>query len=165
MAEKEKNRPCPCGSGLKFAECCGPFLEGSRPAPTAEALMRSRYTAFAVQDVPYILRSWHRSTRPGSLDLSDEAGFDWHGIEVLETEAGGAEDKAGVVEFIANFSGHGQDHRLHERAKFVCEEGQWLYVDGKVNPGRVPVTSEKIGRNEPCPCGSGKKYKKCCQAK
>ncbi|PKN22360.1 MAG: hypothetical protein CVU68_04410, partial [Deltaproteobacteria bacterium HGW-Deltaproteobacteria-3] len=71
MTEKEKNRPCPCGNGLKFAECCGPFLEGSRPAPTAEALMRSRYTAFAVQDVPYILRSWHRSTRPASLDLSD----------------------------------------------------------------------------------------------
>lgn len=165
MSQKEKKRLCPCGTGLKFAECCAPFLEGRQPAPTAEALMRSRYTAFAVQDVPYLLRSWHRSTRPASLDLDDQAGFAWHGLEVLETEGGGPEEQNGVVEFVANFSGHGQEHRLHERAQFVCEEGQWLYVDGKVNPGRVPATSEKIGRNEPCPCGSGRKYKKCCQVK
>ncbi|MFA7383516.1 MAG: YchJ family metal-binding protein [Desulfurivibrionaceae bacterium] len=165
MSNKEKDGFCPCGTGLKFAECCGPFLEGSQLAPTAEALMRSRYTAFAVQNVPYLLRSWHRRTRPATLDLDDQAGFAWHGIEVLETEGGGQGEQAGVVEFIANFSGHGQEHRLHERAQFVCEEGQWLYVDGKVNPGRVPATSEKIGRNEPCPCGSGKKYKKCCQPK
>jgi SEC-C motif-containing protein len=165
MSRKEKKSLCPCGTGLQFSECCAPFIEGGQPAPTAEALMRSRYTAFAVQDVPYLLRSWHRSTRPASLDLDDQAGFAWHGLEVLETEGGGAGEQTGVVEFIANFSGHGQEHRLHERAKFVCEEGQWLYVDGKVNPGRVPAVSEKIGRNEPCPCGSGRKYKKCCQLK
>jgi len=165
MNEKKKNGLCPCGTELQFAECCGPFLEGRQMAPTAEALMRSRYTAFAVQDVPYLLRSWHRSTRPADLDLNDQTGFAWHGIEVLETENGEAGEEAGVVEFIANFSGNGQDHRLHERAKFVCEEGQWLYVDGKVNPGRIPAVSAKIGRNEPCPCSSGKKYKKCCQPK
>lgn len=165
MIEKEKNGPCPCGTGLAYVECCGPVLDGALLPLTAEALMRSRYTAFARQDVPYILRSWHRSTRLASFDLDDQKDFVWHGLEVLETEAGGAGDQAGVVEFIANFSGHGQEHHLHERAEFVCEDGRWLYVDGKVNPGRVPATSEKIGRNEPCPCGSGKKYKKCCKAK
>ncbi|MBU4033384.1 MAG: SEC-C domain-containing protein, partial [Proteobacteria bacterium] len=107
MSEKEKKDLCPCGTGLKFAKCCGPLLEGSQPAPTAEALMRSRYTAFAMQDVPYILRSWHRKTRPAELDLDDQEGFVWHGIEVLETQGGEAGEQAGVVEFIANFSGQG----------------------------------------------------------
>ncbi|MFZ5775211.1 MAG: YchJ family protein [Thermodesulfobacteriota bacterium] len=155
----DANTPCPCGNGLAYGECCGRFVEGNENAPTAEALMRSRYTAFTRKNIPYILASWHSSTRPG--DLSLEESLDWQGLSVLATDKGGVDDQEGMVEFVATFSIHGHSQRLHERSRFVREEGKWFYVHGI----EVPAASDKTGRNAPCPCGSGKKYKKCCLAK
>lgn len=168
MAEMSEENPCPCGAGGALAACCGRYLSGAEAAPTAEALMRSRYTAFVVQDVAYLLRSWHDSTRPATLDLSDQAEFVWQGLEIFDRQDGGGDGQEGMVEFVARFSAAGEEHSLHERSRFVREDGAWYYVDGDVNPGRrkqEPVRSVRIGRNEPCPCGSGKKYKKCCLAK
>ena len=123
---------CPCLSGLPFAECCEPVLRGERPAPTAEALMRSRFTAFARGDVAWLQASWHPGTRPEALDLGDD--LEWRRLDILDTAAGGPFDDAGEVEFVATWRsrGTGERGRLHERSRFVREGGRWLYVDGDV---------------------------------
>ncbi|MEW6594623.1 MAG: YchJ family metal-binding protein [Thermodesulfobacteriota bacterium] len=150
------SEPCPCGSASAHGQCCGPFLDGRETAPTAEALMRSRYTAYVRQDVPYLLATWHPSTRPEKLGL--EEGLGWHGLTVLAAANGGPTDTDGIVEFVAAFSYQGNQQKLRERSRFVREDGAWFYVDGV----ELPQTSHKTGRNDPCPCGSGKKHKKCC---
>ena len=156
---QEQNTPCPCGSGQTYSQCCGLYVEGNANAPTAEALMRSRYTAFVRRNIPYILESWHPSSRPENMEL--EESLAWQGLTVLDTAGGGPEDRDGMVEFVAAFSSHGHSQRLHERSRFFREDGQWFYVDG----AEIPTTSDKTGRNDPCPCGSGRKYKKCCLGK
>ncbi|MGE4299366.1 MAG: YchJ family protein [Desulfovibrionaceae bacterium] len=156
---------CPCGSGLAFADCCQPILSGA-PAPTAEALMRSRYSAFAVNNMDYLETSMASATRRefDKKDVSEWAkGVDWQGLDILRTEAGGEGDDTGVVEFTARFSVKGDDRALHETSRFVREDGMWKYLDGDTaKTGTVVRDAPKVGRNEPCPCGSGKKYKKCC---
>ena len=152
---------CPCCSGQPYSACCMPYCEGGEAAPTAEALMRSRYTAFVRRDEPYLLKTWHAKTKPASLDMDDYAQVQWTGLEVLATEAGGEGEQVGTVEYIARFTVQGQVQRLHEVSHFVCEEGQWFYVDGEIMP-QQPLRREKVGRNSPCPCGSGKKFKRCC---
>ena len=92
--------PCPCGSGTAYAACCGPLHDGA-PAATAEALMRSRYTAYALGRTDHVFRTWHPRTRPD--DLAPDPGVTWTGLEVLATEAGGPDDDRGVVEFRAHF--------------------------------------------------------------
>ncbi|MFC8191607.1 YchJ family protein [Cellulomonas sp. NPDC057328] len=121
---------CPCGSGDTYGACCGRFLAGGAAAPTAEALMRSRYTAFATGDAAYLRSTWHRSTRPARLDLDD--GVVWRRLDVLRTQAGGPFDDTGVVEFVARHRGADGPGLLHERSRFVREGGRWLYVDGDV---------------------------------
>ena len=162
MTQPAADASCPCGSSQLFARCCQPFLLGEQAAPSAEALMRSRYTAFSLGESAYLLETWHPSTRPAKLDLRDQESFVWLGLEILGTVEGQAGDRQGEVEFVARFSAAGVEHRLHERSAFRCEAGQWLYLDGRINPGHSTVQREKVGRNEPCPCGSGRKYKKCC---
>ncbi|WP_454050125.1 YchJ family protein [Cellulomonas sp. Marseille-Q8402] len=124
---------CPCLSGLPYDECCGPLHRGERPAPTAEALMRSRYSAFAVGDAGYLLASWHPSTRPERLDLDDDVR--WYRLDVLATAAGGPFDDAGTVEFRAYHRGPDGRGSLHEVSRFVRDAGAWRYVDGDVAPG------------------------------
>lgn len=153
--------PCPCGSGEAFAACCGPCLAGQRPAPTAEALMRSRYSAYVRRDADYLLRTWHPSTRPKELDLSGDAAR-WLGLEVLGTQDGGAQAREGTVEFVARYLLGGRPHSLREISRFVREGGRWLYLDGTVSPSRE---RPRPGRNAPCSCGSGKKTKHCCLGK
>ncbi|WP_062299091.1 YchJ family protein [Demequina maris] len=123
---------CPCGSGASFADCCRPYLRGQAEAPTAEALMRSRYTAYVRRDAGYLARTWHPSTRP--LDLG--AGLDeveWRGLEVLATERGLEGDDAGTVTFVAHHAtGVLAMDALRETSRFVREDGRWLYVDGDV---------------------------------
>lgn len=119
---------CPCGSGKPFSACCGPRLAGD-PAPTPEALMRSRYTAYVLGDVDYLQRTWHSSTRPSELDLED--GVKWLGLKVVRTE-GGEKDETGTVEFVARFKVGGKAHRLEEKSRFVREGGRWVYLDGDV---------------------------------
>ena len=148
--------PCQCGSGLAFARCCGPALSGARLPETAEALMRSRYTAFVRGDVAYLLASWHPRTRPATLDLTDQPN--WERLEIVRCEAGTPIDDEGRVEFIAHFRSKDGAGRLHESSRFVREQGRWFYVDGLQPTAAVG----KPGRNSPCPCGSGRKFKHCC---
>lgn len=152
---------CPCQSGLPFEVCCGPFLAGT-PAPTALALMRSRYTAYARGDVAHLARTLAPEHRAGfdAADVSaDMKSTQWVGLEILDTEAGGPDDSTGIVEFVARFQAQGQSRALHERSRFRRDEKDgWVYVDGEM--AVQPV--KKPGRNDPCPCGSGKKFKQCC---
>jgi SEC-C motif-containing protein len=121
---------CPCGRGAAFDTCCGRYLGTGLPAPDAESLMRSRYTAFVRGDVHHLLATWHASTRPASLAL--DAGVKWLGLDVKHhklLDASHAE-----VEFVARSRIQGRGQRLHERSRFVQENGQWFYVDGDILP-------------------------------
>lgn len=155
---------CPCGSGRDLADCCGPILDGV-PAPTAEALMRSRYSAFVVGRLDHLETTLAPEAR-GDYDPDHTSQWaeqaTWRGLEIVDTVAGGVDDATGEVEFIARFRIHGQDHAHHERSSFRRIDDIWHYVDGFTPKPETRVVGRKVGRNEPCPCGSGKKYKKCC---
>lgn len=127
-SDRPLRRACPCGSGKPLAACCGPYLEGIAIVPTAETLMRSRYTAYVLGREPYLLATWHATTRPAALDLDAEPRPRWIGLTVKRHEAQG-EDRA-VVEFVARYKVNGRAFRLHETSRFVREDGRWLYVDG-----------------------------------
>ncbi|MBG0775134.1 MAG: SEC-C domain-containing protein [Desulfovibrionaceae bacterium] len=174
MSDHGPETPCPCGSGKTFGECCQPYLEDTLPAPTAEALMRARYTAYVTGHIPYLGRTLALKKRRGfdtasARDWSENAV--WQGLEILDVKRGGPEDRRGEVEFIARYEMHGQAEELHERSRFERVSGRWFYVDGVMKSERPAPAGEtvvrdapKTGRNDPCPCGSGKKYKKCCGA-
>ena len=117
---------CPCGTGLAFGECCGRFLSGAATAPTAQQLMRSRYTAFVVGDVAYLLATWHPSTRPARLEL--DPGIAWRSLEIVRTERGGPLDREGVVEFAARYRADGERGVQRETSRFVRDD-RWRYVD------------------------------------
>ena len=158
---------CPCASGKDYESCCGPVIAGA-PAPTAEALMRSRYTAYARGAVDHILATYTPKAASGVDRESTEKWSKtstWLGLSVLSTDAGGPGDAEGTVEFVARFreGPDGPEQTHHERARFVRSprDRRWLYADGKV-VGPPPARREvRPGRNEPCSCGSGKKFKKC----
>lgn len=120
---------CPCGSGIDYLQCCGTYLNGDTHAPTAEALMRSRYTAYVLANEAYLLTTWHRSTRPASLSLNESQPDQWLGLKILRSE-GGPDNQQGSVEFIARYKVNGKAGRLHELSEFVREAGQWFYVKG-----------------------------------
>lgn len=128
--------PCPCGrldargKPLAFSRCCGKHLAdfAQAPAPDAETLMRSRYSAFVVEDADYLLATWHASTRP--LEIDFEPGLRWLGLEVREHRR--IDAVRAEVEFVARSRLHGRAQRLHERSRFVCEDGRWYYVDGEI---------------------------------
>lgn len=120
---------CPCGSGRGYDACCAPFHRGTAPPATAEELMRSRYSAFAGGLASYLLATWHRATRPESLDLDD--GVRWTGLEVLATEGGGPDDRRGTVEFRASFVEDGRQRSLHEVSRFRRDDEGWQYVRGR----------------------------------
>ncbi|MFE6485792.1 YchJ family protein [Streptomyces sp. NPDC057757] len=117
-------RSCPCGLPQAYEQCCGRHHSGAVAAPTAEALMRSRYTAFVRCDEKYLLRTWHPRTRPSPVDF--DPGMRWTGLEILETAAGSVFHSAGTVTFRASYRGGS----LHERSRFERVEGAWVYVDG-----------------------------------
>jgi SEC-C motif domain protein len=125
---------CPCGrtgfkgQALAYADCCGLAHTGQRPAPDAETLMRSRYSAFVRGDVPYLLATWHASQRPETLEM--ETGAKWLGLEIKQHRMTG-EHTAEVV-FVARFRVGGRAVRQHENSRFVREDGRWFYVDGDV---------------------------------
>ena len=121
--------------------------------------MRSRYTAYVLKDVNYLLRTWHSSTRPAAIVSA--AIPEWCDLHVVRTEAGDESDNNGVVEFKAKAVGQKKIRTLHEVSRFEKENDQWLYVDGDMQES-PSVINNKVGRNARCPCGSGKKYKKCC---
>lgn len=164
---------CPCGSGSEFSTCCAPVLDDSRPATTAEALMRARYSAYVRGDIDFVMSS----TLPASRSDSDVAAMrawaeqaEWESLEVRATREGAAEDSRGEVEFIARYRLQGQAQHHHEKSLFVKQDGRWFFQDGTVlhsGPSEKPapvVNTVKTGRNDPCHCGSGRKFKKCCGA-
>lgn len=123
------NRRCPCGTGLPYDECCGPLHAGTRRAATAEQLMRSRYSAFAVGDPAYLLATWHPGTRPPRLEL--DPAVRWTGLDVLATDGGGLLAPEGTVEFRASWRAGAQRGEQHEVSRFVREDGAWRYLDGR----------------------------------
>lgn len=148
---------CPCGSNILFDECCQPYLTGTKPAPTPSALMRSRYTAYVRKNASYLIATWHPNCQSEALRESLQEGFEtthWLGLRVIDQQKGRDEEE-GFVEFAARFTETGQEHLhlIHERSRFLRLKDRWYYVDG-IKP--------QTGRNDTCPCGSGKKYKKCC---
>ncbi|WP_344941253.1 YchJ family protein [Actinomadura miaoliensis] len=125
-----KRRACPCGSSMPYAQCCGRLHEGAAQAETAEQLMRSRYSAFALGETDYLLRSWHPATRPPQLEL--DPGLRWQRLEILSVADGGPSDRKGTVEFRAHYVQGGQAGELHEVSRFVRHDDAWVYVQGKV---------------------------------
>lgn len=151
---------CPCGSGKEYSECCEPYHLGKLSPPTAEALMRSRYSAFANGVVDYLFETHASANRDKDEKEQLQQTIDknqWCHLTILKKENGTKKDDKGIVEFIAAFkeSGKSEVHALHERSRFIKQEGRWFYLDGET-PSTMP-----LGRNDICWCGSGKKYKKC----
>ena len=118
---------CPCGSGASYARCCGQLHAGAENAATAEALMRSRYSAYVLKLEDYLLATWHASHRPSELDLAAD-GSKWLGLEVKSHQQ--QDEMHATVEFVARYRIAGKGHRLHELSRFVREDGRWFYLDG-----------------------------------
>ena len=168
------NLKCPCGGdyaeqSLSYSECCEPFISGSAKPEHCEQLMRSRYTAYSLAKVDYLIATWH-SSKQADLNrqelVQSAETTKWLRLEVVKSHQQG---NSGVVEFNAWFKdsdGQGQKSEincLHETSRFEKVGEQWYYLDGDVeSPGLSSSGLSKVGRNDPCPCGSGKKYKKCC---
>jgi len=145
---------CCCGLDKEFEECCGAIISGKRDALTPEELMRSRYTAYVTANAEYLVKSATKENRyeediPLILEFCKNAL--WLRLDVLHSEQ---KEQDGIVEFRAFYLENGEIVVLHERSSFVKNEGIWEYDKGE-------FINSKIERNEPCPCGSGKKYKKC----
>jgi SEC-C motif-containing protein len=142
---------CPCGSGAPHERCCGPWLDGAA-APTAEALMRSRYSAHVLGRIDYLMATWDAPDADAAAVEKWARESEWLGLEIVSA----AES---TVEFRARYRDKaGVEHVHHERSRFRRREGRWVYVDGAAVPA---ARAAAPGRNDPCPCGSGKKYKKC----
>jgi len=158
---------CPCGSGRDYADCCAPYIEGKAKAATPEILMRARYSAYATGAIDFIVNT---CLRDEDHDIDVEATrkwsekSKWEGLKILRTEKGGSADKEGKVEFIATYAQDGLRDQHHEISNFVRKDGEWLFEEGEIVPTTIVREGPKVGRNDPCPCGSGKKYKKCCGA-
>lgn len=160
---------CPCGNEQSYENCCGALHSGKASASTAEELMRARYSAFAKSEIDYV----EKTHVPGTTDFDPEeakkwaGSSEWLGLEIVKTEKGQKTDKTGVVEFKAKYKDIESDKTLihHEISTFKNIDGIWYYNDGQI-VGLEPIrrAEPKVGRNDPCPCGSGKKFKKCCAA-
>ena len=160
---------CPCASGKTLAQCCLPKIQGKSKPATAEELLRARYTAFVTGAVDYIVSTHHSRT---SKDLSRteieqwSKNSEWMGLTIHKKEKGEATDDSGIIEFHVRYQARDKkkptDH--YERSLFEKEGGQWKFVDAEGAESGTPIrrTEPKIGRNDPCSCGSGKKFKKCC---
>jgi SEC-C motif-containing protein len=157
--------PCPCGIESKFDDCCYHYLAGKTQPSTAETLMRSRYTAFVTQEVDYIYETHDPDTR-GDVDVDEirswsEAAY-WEGLNVVAIAEGAEKDSKGKIEFVAHYSMNDKEQHHHEVADFNKKDGRWYFTDGAMVDGTYKREGPKVGRNDPCSCGSGKKFKKCC---
>jgi SEC-C motif-containing protein len=153
-------KPCPCGSGKNFEACCGPLIDGSQPAATAEALMRSRFTAHVIQAHRYLHETYAGTRGKPFVDEPDPAPVQWTRLVIHSHEP---EVKPGTsqVDFSAFYQENGAELVLQEKSEFQKLDGKWIYTR-TVRMGPAPAkAAPKVGRNDPCPCGSGKKYKHC----
>jgi len=156
---------CPCGSKREFSSCCEPYIRGGANPPSPEALMRARYTAYTTGDIDFI-ESTHSLEKRDGMDVEETRKWsresEWLGLEILGTKGGGPGDTEGTVEFKAVYSQNHMKNVHHEVSTFKKVGDKWYFEDGKVIPVTVVRNEAKVGRNDPCPCGSGKKYKQCC---
>lgn len=156
---------CPCSSEKDYDQCCQPILEGNE-AETAEQLMRARYTAYTQVNMDFIKKTHDPKTIKNTNMEENKAWAEqtqWTGLEILSTEKGLAGDEWGQVEFRAHFKTRKEEDSHHEVSEFNKKNGRWYFTDGKAPKSFQVVNSgPKVGRNDPCVCGSGKKYKKCC---
>ena len=162
------NGACPCGSHKLLAKCCGRYLSRQVAAPTAEALMRSRYSAFCTGNIDYLIATHHTGSKNSAGDREHLAGTlkttRWLNLLVIETRQGKARDKRGTVEFVAAYQSvgsilsvqpAGEIAQMHERSQFIKVDGQWQYTDGDMLPPYQPKPTA------PCWCGSGQKFGQC----
>ena len=159
----ETNETCPCGSGATFGDCCEPIIKGTRESETAEELMRARYSAFVTQAIDFIVASTHSRTRK-DIDLTFIREWSetstWHGLEILETKQ--VNENKAFVSFEAQFAQGDEVQHHREKSLFERENGEWRFVTGdELKNPTVRYEAPRPGRNDPCPCGSGKKYKNC----
>ena len=165
---------CPCGNPKDYSKCCEPIHHDHSMAKTPEQLMRSRYSAHVKGLVDYVINTYHPSCHAEQEReaITDSINSDWCGLEVLGAEPGN-HDNEGFVTFKAYFKQDGQEYCLEERSRFLKEQELWYYIDGSFPQSQEaeqpldprlsqPVQNLKVGRNDPCICGSGKKFKKCC---
>ncbi len=157
---------CPCGSDRTSGECCQPLLDGVREARTAEELLRARYTSHYLKKTAYILKTTHPDKRKPDDETSYKKWFrtaNWTELKILDIQKGGLDDDEGQIEFVAHYTDQKGSDRHHELSTFKKVNGQWYFYDSQTPKVKQYTRAEpKIGRNQPCPCGSGKKYKKCC---
>lgn len=152
---------CLCGSHLPYSQCCELLHTDQAYAQTAEALMRSRFTAYAMHNEAYLLSTWDTTTRPAIVDFSKDTG-EWTRLELILTKKGSAKDHKGIVEFKAFFTVDDEQRVMNEISRFVKRQERWFYLDGKVKSIALDQGSFNQGLNAPCACGSGKKFKRCC---
>lgn len=161
-----ENKLCPCGTGLPYAGCCEPIISGKSKAPTAEALMRARYSAYVKHEIDFIANSCIRVEGENDIDMEETRRWSedsqWLGLKIHSTKQGGSADSEGVVEFSANYIYKGLKDEHREFAGFKKVDGNWMYAEGQLVTTTVVRSGPKVGRNEPCSCGSGKKFKQCC---
>ncbi|MCD6075351.1 MAG: hypothetical protein K0Q70_2234 [Rhodospirillales bacterium] len=150
---------CPCGSGIEAKSCCEPIIAGGAQARTAVELMRARYTAFVTgrMNGAFVRNTTAPETRTNDSGAPSQQ-IGGLGLDIRRVTDGGPDDRTGTVEFIARLLVQGRPEVHHEISRFRREDGHWVYVDGSF------PAKPKTGRNDPCPCGSGKKYKHCCGA-
>lgn len=121
---KKDKESCPCGSGNTLPNCCQPYIDGTLAVPTAEALMRSRYSAYAIHDEQYLLDSWHESTRPENIDA--DPSVQWIRLKIIDTDS-----SQNCVEFVATFRLNGKADKFCEKSRFVFEDGRWFYLEAE----------------------------------
>lgn len=160
---------CPCGSGQTLNNCCQPVIQGEERAKSAEALIRARYTAHTLGDMDFILATHHPSTRAEIDEVATQrwaSESTWLGLEIINVDGGKESDNTARIEFMARYRDSARRrHTHHERGVFEKYHGQWYFRDAEVpDVDQFRRVQPKQGRNEPCACGSGKKYKKCCAA-
>ncbi len=156
---------CPCGSEKEYADCCQPLIQGERLAKTAEELLRSRYSAHVKHDVDYILQT----VLPDQAYRHDRKAIDewsrntsWKRLEIKQIKDGGENDIGAIIEFSAFFMLEGLEKEHHEVALFRKIDGKWYFDDGETKLEPIVNENKRVKPNDPCPCGSGKKHKKCC---
>jgi SEC-C motif domain protein len=164
LDKPQRGQPCPCGSGKLFEACCEPVLTGQRTAATAEELMRSRFTAHVAHDYRYLHFTHQPTAGLPYVEEADDSPVRWTKLVVHSHELGKVPDTA-FVDFSAYYTEQGHEGVLQEKSEFHRIDGKWLFTR-PVRQGPAPVkAAAKVGRNDPCPCGSGKKYKQCCLGK
>jgi SEC-C motif-containing protein len=159
MLDAEK--PCLCGSNTHYSACCQPFHHHEQSPLTAEALMRSRYSGYAMRNTAYLLETWDKSTCPTDIDFSKEE-VTWTKLEIISVKKGREKDKKGIVEFKAYYTSEAEEYVLNELSRFIKVSGRWVYMDGVVKSSSKVGLKTNQGKNAPCACGSGKKFKRCC---